>query len=284
MSTGNRAGSSRASSRSFLRSYAEFAGAATMRRRSELRLNAARVEAELANRAKSEFIANMSHDLRTPLNAIIGFSELLAFTDLAETNSDKAREYARDISGAGRHLLGIINDILDLARLESGEPVVEMETSNVPEIVTSALKYVGAQASAKGQRLALSQGAGIPAVMLDPLRTKQIVINLLSNAVKFTPASGIISAGSVLNDEGGVTIAVTDNGPGMSATELEKALRRFGRVRNATTKGQEGTGLGLTIVQLLASVQGARFEISSQPGSGTSAYVIFPPTSIVRAV
>ncbi len=271
---------SRLEERSLLRIYSEFAGAAISRRRSELRLNAARIDAELANRAKSEFIANMSHDLRTPLNAIIGFAEVLALTDISQTNSAKTKEYARDISGAGRHLLDIINDMLDLAKLESGEPVVDLEPCDLFEIVQSASTFVKAPVEAKGQTLSTTRESGLPSVLLDRLRTKQIVVNLLTNAVKFTPAGGLISVEAKRNTEGGVTIFVCDNGPGMNAAELEHALSRFGRVKNASTRGQEGTGLGLTIVKLLSEAQGGRFEMSSAPGKGTCAQIAFPRSSI----
>lgn len=262
--------------RSLLRLYAEFAGAAISRLRSENRLNAARIDAELANRAKSEFIANMSHDLRTPLNAIIGFSEVLALTDISKNNSVKTKEYASDISGAGRHLLGIINDMLDLARLESGQPVVELESCELSEIVRTAAVFVGAMADSKGQTLSTHSDDGLPLILLDPLRTKQITINLLSNAIKFTPSGGKISIETRRSADGGVMFRVSDSGPGMNQTELRHALSRFGRVRNASTRGQEGTGLGLTIVKMLCEAQGGRFELSSNPGKGTCASVTFP--------
>ncbi len=282
MRAGNRNSAVRVDRQSLLRNYAEFAGAATSRRRSELRLNAARIEAELANRAKSEFIANMSHDLRTPLNAIIGFSEVLCLTELVLTNAVKAKEYAGDISQAGRHLLGIINDILDLARLESGEPVVDLEPCDAGEILRLAVVFVGAQAQAKDQTLETLCVPGLPKLLLDPLRTKQIIINLLSNAVKFTPRGGTISIHARREDDGGVSLMVCDNGPGMNAIELERALTRFGRVRNAVTRGQEGTGLGLTIVKLLSEAQGGQFQIASTPGRGTQTSVVFPRSSIIE--
>ena len=262
--------------RSLLRLYAEFAGAAISRLRSENRLNAARVDAELANRAKSNFIANMSHDLRTPLNAIIGFSDVLALTDISANNSVKTKEYARDISGAGHHLLGIINDMLDLARLESGQPVVEFESCELSEIVRTALVFVAALADAKGQNLSAHSDHGLPLVLLDPLRTKQIIINLLSNAIKFTPPGGKISVETRLSTDGGVVLWVSDNGPGMTQAELKHAQSRFGRVRNTSRRRQEGTGLGLTIVKMLCEAQGGRFELSSSPGKGTRASVTFP--------
>lgn len=282
MRAGRRTSAVRVDRRSLLRDYAEFAGAATSRRRSELRLNAARIEAELANRAKSEFIANMSHDLRTPLNAIIGFSEVLSLTDLVLKNAAKAKEYAGDISQAGRHLLGIINDILDLARLESGEPVVDLEPCDAGEILRLAVMFVGAQALAKGQTVETSSDPDLPLLLLDELRTKQIIINLLSNAVKFTPKGGTIRIRAGREEAGGVSLMVSDDGPGMSATELERALTRFGRVRNAVTRGQEGTGLGLTIVKLLSEAQGGQFQIKSAPGRGTQTSVVFPRSSIVE--
>lgn len=264
--------------RSLLHFYAEFAGAAISRLRSENRLNAARIDAELANRAKSDFVANMSHDLRTPLNAIIGFSEVLAFTDISKDNSVKTKEYARDISGAGHHLLGIINDMLDLARLESGQPVVELESCELPEVVRTATVFVAAMADAKGQTLTAHSDDGLPLVLLDPLRTKQVIINLLSNAIKFTPPGGEISVETRLSADGGVVLRVSDNGPGMNRAELEHAQSRFGRVRNSSRRAQEGTGLGLTIVKKLCEAQGGRFELSSSPGKGTCASVTFPGT------
>jgi two-component system cell cycle sensor histidine kinase PleC len=267
---------------SLLRTYAEFAGAATSRRRSEQRLNAARIEAELANRAKSEFIANMSHDLRTPLNAIIGFSEVMSITDLVLKNAAKAKEYAVDISHAGRHLLGIINDILDLAKLESGEPVVDLEACDVNDILQTASLFVRPLAEAKSQKFSIATLDELPLLVIDALRTKQIIINLLSNAVKFSPVGGAICATAQWGSHGCIVLTVSDNGPGMTETELDHALTRFGRVKNALTRGQEGTGLGLTIVKMLSEAQGGQFSISSAPGVGTSAKVTFPSSSVAK--
>ena len=266
---------------SFLRAYAEFAGAATTRRRSETRLNAARIEAELSNRSKSEFMAHMSHDLRTPLNAIIGFSDVLANTDMASDNTLKAKEYAGDINHAGKHLLRIINDILDLARLESGRPDLDLEPCDLRDVLHTTTVIARPQAEAKLQLLTSHIEDDLPRLMLDPLRTKQIVINLVSNAVKFSPKGGVIRVSVERADHQGVVLTVADSGPGMTAEELEIALTRFGRVRNSMTRGQEGTGLGLTIVSYLCQALGAKFQLWSLPGQGTKAMVHFPQTIIV---
>jgi len=268
---------------SLLRAYAEFAGAATSRRRSELRLNAARVEAELSNRAKSEFIAHMSHDLRTPLNAIIGFSDVLASTDMAASNVPKTKEYASDINHAGRHLLGIINDILDLAKLESGRPDLDVDVHDVRDVLHTTRLIANPQAEAKLQLLTTDVTDPVPMLRIDLLRTKQILINLVSNAVKFTPRCGLIRVTAEADGEGCVIISVHDSGPGMTPEELDIALSRFGRVRNAMTRGQEGTGLGLTIVRTLCDAQGAHFRIRSKPGEGTTAMVVFPRSMTVPA-
>jgi two-component system cell cycle sensor histidine kinase PleC len=276
-SAGNRDGG-----QSFLRAYAEFAGAATSRRRSEARLNAARVDAEMSSRAKSEFIAHMSHDLRTPLNAIIGFSDSICVGEMAQHNPAKVREYASDIRQAGQHLLKIINDILDLAKLESGRPDFELEPCDLRDVVQTTVMIAGPQAEAKLQLLSTNLPDDLPLLMLDALRTKQIAINLVSNAVKFSPAGGVIRIVADRLSCGGVELAVVDRGPGMTQEELNVAMSRFGRVRNATTKSQEGSGLGLTIVKQLCEAQGARFELRSQPGQGTSAVVQFPATITVQ--
>ena len=266
---------------SLLRAYAEFAGAATTRRRSEMRLNAARIEAELSNRAKSEFIAHMSHDLRTPLNAIIGFSDVLANTDMVVNNVPKTKEYASDINHAGRHLLGIINDILDLAKLESGKPELDVGEHDVRDVLHTTMLIANPQAEAKLQLLTTDVSDPVPMLRIDLLRTKQVLINLVSNAIKFTPRCGLIRITAEADVEGCVVIGVNDTGPGMTPEELDVALSRFGRVRNAMTRGQEGTGLGLTIVRHLCEAQGAQFRIRSKPGEGTCAQVVFPRSMTV---
>jgi len=276
MRSTRRFASNRDGTQSFLRSYAEFAGEATSRRRSEARLNAARVDAELSSRAKSEFIAHMSHDLRTPLNAIIGFSDAICVGDIAEGNPAKVREYSADIRHAGQHLLRIINDILDLAKLESGRPDFDLAPCDLRDVVQTTVLIAGPQAEAKLQLLSTEFGDQVPLLMLDPLRTKQIAINLVANAVKFSPKGGVIRILVECVSGNAVELSVIDRGAGMTPEELTVAMSRFGRVRNATTKAQEGSGLGLTIVKQLCEAQGARFELRSQPGQGTRAVVHFP--------
>jgi two-component system cell cycle sensor histidine kinase PleC len=282
-STRNIAGN-RGGAQSFLRAYAEFAGAATSRRRSEARLNAARVDAELSSRAKSEFIAHMSHDLRTPLNAIIGFSDAICVGEIAEKNPGKVREYSSDILHAGQHLLKIINDILDLAKLESGRPDFDLEPCDLRDVVQTTVLITGPQAEAKLQLLSSSLADDLPMLRLDALRTKQVAINLVSNAIKFSPSGSVIRIVADRLACGGVELAVVDRGPGMSQEELNVAMSRFGRVRNAVTRSQEGSGLGLTIVKQLCEAQGARFELRSQPGHGTRAVVHFPASLATQLV
>ena len=266
---------------SLLRSYADLAGAATSRQRSEMLLQAARVEAELSNRAKSEFVAHMSHDLRTPLNAIIGFSDMLANTRIVGEDPAKAREYAGDIHHAGQHLLRIINTILDLARLESGECNLEIENCDLADVIHTTQLIATPQAREKRQRLLVVDVAGLPVVRCDLLKMKQILINLVSNAIKFTPPGGDIRVDVGSLADGGVVLRVTDTGPGMTTEEIGIALTRFGRVRNAMTQQEEGSGLGLTIVRQLCVLQGLAFQLRSHPGAGTCASVTFPPNLVI---
>jgi len=266
---------------SLLRSYAELAGSATSRRRSEMQLQAARVEAELSDRAKGEFVAHMSHDLRTPLNAIIGFAEILSTGRLVSEDPQKAREYASDIQHAGQHLLGIINSILDLARLEGGHSEVNLEDCDLRDVIHTTHLVGLPQAQAKGQRLAIVMRDNLPLVRADIIKTKQILINLVSNAVKFTPRGGDIRILVELPPGEGVDISIIDTGPGMTTEELSVALSRFGRVRNPMTQQEVGTGLGLTIVRQLCNLQGVKFRLRSKPGEGTCASVTFPRNLVV---
>ena len=263
-------------STSFLRTYAEFAGAATSRRRSELLLDAARREAELSNRVKGEFVAHMSHDLRTPLNAIIGFSDVLCSTALVEDNPARAREYAADIHHAGQHLLRIINAILDLAKLESGQCELEIGACDLRDVLYSTELMAGPQAAKKLQTLEVRVPEVAPCFKADVLKMKQVMINLVSNAVKFTPEGGRIEISVDAPSDGDLVIRVTDIGIGMSPEELGIALSKFGRVRNALTRQEEGSGLGLTIVKNLCAAQGFQFRMRSQSGRGTVASVIIP--------
>lgn len=271
-----------ARSSSLLRTYTEFAGSATSRRRSELLLDAARREAELSNRVKGEFVAHMSHDLRTPLNAIIGFSDMLCSTPVVEANPARAREYAGDIQHAGQHLLRIINAILDLAKLESGQSELQIEPCDLRDVLYSTELMAAPQAHSKRQRLTTNMPEGLPLVLADALKLKQILINLVSNAVKFTPKGGQIRVDIGWNQDGGIAIDVIDSGVGMTADEIAIALSKFGRVRNALTRQEEGTGLGLTIVRNLCVAQGMQFQLQSQPGVGSTASVIMPNQLIVQ--
>ena len=176
---------------SLLLDYSETLGFMRFRRQSELALKAGRLEAELANRSKSEFLANMSHELRTPLNAIIGFSELIQHLD--GRNPAKTVEYAGNISDAGRHLLAIISDILDISKIESGTSVPELQTCDIAELVEASALLLRERIDAKRQTLAVQMASDLPLLQADPRRVRQIVINLLTNANKFTPDHGRIT-------------------------------------------------------------------------------------------
>jgi len=264
-----------------LRCYAETAGALTSRRRSEMMLQAALVEAKLSDRAKGEIVAHMSHDLRTPLNAIIGFAEMLSHGRVINEDPRKAREYAADIQHAGQHLLGIINTILDLARLEGGCSDVKVEDCDLRDVLHTTELIALPQAQVKEQRLQTVLRPALPRVRADMLKTKQILINLVSNAIKFTPRDGDIRILVETLPGEGVSVSVIDSGPGMTTEELSIALSRFGRVRNPLTQQEEGTGLGLTIVRQLCNLQGLRFRMRSKPGEGTCATVQFPRNLVV---
>lgn len=264
-----------------LRSYSETAGALITRRRSEMMLQASLVEAELSDRARGEFVAHMSHDLRTPLNAIIGFADMLSTGRVINEDPQKAREYAADIHHAGQHLLGIINTILDLARLEGGHSEVQLEDCDLRDVIHTTELIALPQAQAKQQRLLAVLRPALPRVRADILKTKQILINLVSNAIKFTPRDGDIRILVETPPGEGVSVSVIDTGPGMTTEELSIALSRFGRVRNPLTQQEEGTGLGLTIVRQLCNLQGLRFRMRSKLGEGTCATIQFPRNLIV---
>ncbi|MBV9570802.1 MAG: sensor histidine kinase [Alphaproteobacteria bacterium] len=257
-----------------LAEYCETLGHMQLQARREMALRSAKVEAELASRSKSEFLANMSHELRTPLNAIIGFSDLIQH--LGGQNPDKNIEYACHIADAGRHLLNIISDILDISKIESGTATLSIAPHDLRELIESSLMLVRERMDEKQQRLELRLGRDLPMLRVDGRRIKQILINLLSNAHKFTPPRGriIVVARRMAND--GATVAVADTGPGMTPDELVVALKPFGQVRADHLRSHGGTGLGLPIAVALARQHGGDLCLASDVGAGTTALLTLP--------
>ncbi len=256
--------------------YSVDLGQAVSRRRSERALRAAAMEQAIANRAKSEFLANMSHELRTPLNAIIGFSDLIDHLAERDSSQGKAAEYARLISGAGNHLLDIISDILDISKIESGTFSLDLNPEALSGLIDSAVALVSPRIAERKQELLVKVAPGLPEVMVDGRRLKQVLINLLGNAHKFTPEGGRIIVTAALAGDGAPIIAVQDTGIGMSEDQLDLALRPFGQVKAAYVRGHEGTGLGLPISRALVEQHGGRFFVTSVPQKGTTVAFTLP--------
>ncbi|CUW40372.1 Signal transduction histidine kinase [Magnetospirillum sp. XM-1] len=243
--------------------------------RAERELVAAKEQADLANRAKTEFLANVSHELRTPLNAVIGFSEVMASEMFGPLGSARYSGYVNDILASGRHLLAVINDILDIAKIEAGQMEFDMSMVEPAEVVAAAVRIVESRADAGGLFLGTHVGDDVPAMWADRRRLLQILVNLLSNAVKFTPEGGSVEVTvEVMGDEVGFTVA--DTGIGMSDDEVVVAMLPFRQVDGSLSRRYDGTGLGLPLVRAFVELHGGHMDIASRKGAGTKVTVRLP--------
>ncbi|WP_161539578.1 sensor histidine kinase [Paramagnetospirillum kuznetsovii] len=231
-------------------------------------------DAEIANRAKSEFLANMSHELRTPLNAIIGFSEVLR-TGIIVPVDGKVKSYCDDIHNAGQHLLAIVNDILDIAKIEAGHVELDLDEIDLADLIKSSLAMLGARANAGGVTLRHSGLDNLPPLTADRTRLMQIMVNILGNAVKFTPDGGSVTV-SVDVEPLGLRINVKDTGIGIPPEHIARVTEPFYQVESATSRNFGGTGLGLALVREMVDLHGGSLAIHSQVGQGTIVTVTLP--------
>jgi len=252
----------------------------TEQKRVEADLRRAKEEAELASRSKSEFLANMSHELRTPLNAIIGFADILKGEVFGALGDPRYVDYAGDIRDSGLHLLKLINDVLDVSKIEFGKIALADETVDVGAVAQACVRLMRDRADAAGISITQSLPADLPLVQADELRLKQILLNLLSNAVKFTPPGGSVRIGADA-DAQGLRIVVEDTGIGIEPGDLATALRPFGQIDSRLARKYQGTGLGLPLTKSMVELHGGRLELESTPGVGTKATIWLPPERIV---
>jgi two-component system cell cycle sensor histidine kinase PleC len=239
---------------------------------------AEKIRAEQASQAKSDFLANMSHELRTPLNAINGFSEIMAGEMYGPVGDPRYRDYARDILSSGQHLLALINDILDMSKIEAGKLSLRFEPVCLEEIAEDALRLVRNRADAAGLSLVLDF-VDLPDVEADHRAVKQVLLNLLSNAIKFTPRGGKVTVRAELRDDPlgqRVRIGVQDTGIGISPADLERLARPFEQVESQHSKTTQGTGLGLALTKSLVEMHGGLLDLKSAPGQGTLASFALP--------
>jgi len=245
-------------------------------------LTEARDSAEQASRAKSEFLSNMSHELRTPLNAILGFSEIIREQTFGPVGSPKYRDYASDIYESGLHLLELINDVLDFAKIEAGREELRIENVSIREVVESVQRMVYERAERAGLTIECSLGRNLPLIVADKRKIKQILLNVLTNAIKFTEHGGKVSLTAWSSDQSGFVVQVADTGIGIALEDIPKALGLFGQIDSAFNRRHEGTGLGLPLSKALVEMHGGSLDLQSQPGVGTTVTIRLPSERIVR--
>ncbi len=248
----------------------------TERKRVEEELRAAKEAAEAANRAKSEFLGTMSHELRTPLNAIIGFSEVINGEMLGPVGVPSYKTYAGDVLASGRHLLMLINDILDFARAESGRLPLREDKLDLPALIADTVRFITPRAEAGGVQLSHDVSNAPAAIRGDETRLRQVLLNIVGNAVKFTPREGRVDVRTQVTASGEIRIEIRDSGIGMSAADLARAFEPFHQADGTHTRNHEGTGLGLAICDRLMRLHDGRVLLVSELGRGTVATVVIP--------
>ncbi len=254
----------------------------TQWKKAEEDLTAARRRAEEASLHKSDFLAKISHEIRTPLNAIIGFSEVMMDERFGPVGSERYKDYLRDIHVSGTHIMSLVNDLLDLSKVEAGKMDLRFEAVGLADVVSECVAMMQPQANRNRIIIRTSLPAGVPAVVADPRSVRQVVLNLLSNAVKFTPAGGQVIVSTSLEDNGEVVMRVRDTGYGMTDKELETAMEPFRQLHTTRTRAG-GTGLGLPLTKALVEANRAVFRIDSTVGQGTLATVAFPVTRVLAS-
>ncbi len=236
--------------------------------------------AEMANRAKSEFLTNMSHELRTPLNAIIGFSEIIATEAMGPLTNRAYREYAHDIHDSGQTLLALINDILDLSKIQAGRKELAERLVDIPRLIRSSLRLVAERADKGEVLLETAIDTDLPPVRGDEVALKQILSNLLSNAVKFTPPGGRVTCGARAEADGSMSIFVQDTGIGMSEKDMATAMEPFRQIEGSHSRNAGGVGLGLPLVRALAELHGGTARLESTVDVGTLVTITLPPDRV----
>ena len=238
-------------------------------------------KAESANFAKSSFLANMSHELRTPLNAILGFSEILEHELFGPLTNNAYKDYAGDIHNSGQYLLGLINDILDISRIEAGRRDIREEPVHLLEPLRHAQHLLEMNAVKKNMKIEINVDAGLPKVWGDARAINQVAINLLANAIKFSPIGGAASMSASRNVAGELLLRIQDNGPGIPSHEIDQAMSAFSRGSLAAKNAIDGAGLGLSIVKGIMDLHGGRIEIKSEGGLGTEVICTFPASRVL---
>ncbi len=250
-------------------------------KRTEEELINARQQAEKASTAKSEFLAKISHEIRTPLNAIIGFSEVMMDERFGPIGNERYAQYLKDIHTSGGHLISLLNDLLDLSKIEAGKLELTFVSVNLNELVQQCVAIMQQQANRERVIIRTSLPVNLPPIVADARSVRQITLNLLSNSIKFTGAGGQVIVSTALTDDNAVVLRVRDTGVGMSEKELETALEPFRQIATSARWGASGTGLGLPITKALAEANHARFRITSQVDDGTLVEVAFPATRVL---
>lgn len=261
----------------------------TQWKRTEEELTNARKEAERASSQKTEFLARISHEIRTPLNAIIGFSELMADEKFGPIGNERYRDYLRDINRSGNHVLALVNDLLDISKIEAGALDMQFEAVSLNDAIAEAVALMQPQANRERVIVRSSFQSNLPDIVADARSIKQVALNLLSNAVRFTAPGGQVIVSTSYELNGDVVMRVRDTGVGMTKTEVEQALKPFRQVNslqrrqseNAKDWRNEGTGLGLPLTKAMAEANRAQFSIDSTPGRGTVVEIVFPPTRVL---